>query len=272
MVMRLDNGRLGTPGRSGDPRKGFTLIELLVVIGIIAILASMLLPALERAKRAAKNAACKGNMRQMGIALTMYADDGNAYPYALDWGNRRFWYDAMAPHYGSNRALLGCPSFKGDRNVDSAVVWLGDNFFYYRPPQGPYTVNGVSYGYNGYGLRSTGRSYADSGEVLGMGPSLGAGSGVGPIRPSRIKASADMIVMGDSMTLPVTTEATFSYLMAVGDGSKPSPDRHNGGSNVAFADGHAENILNKRLVGDNVTARQRWNNDHEPHLEVVLPE
>ena len=49
-----------------------------------------------------------------------------------------------------------------------------------------------------------------------------------------------MIVMGDSMYMPLTSEDSFSYLLAVGDGLKPSPDRHNGGSNISFADGHAE--------------------------------
>ena len=271
MAARLHEKLLATPGRSGLGERGFTLIELLVVIAIIAILAAMLLPSLSRAKKAAHNAACKSNMRQMGIALTMYADEYNAYPYALDWDTKRFWYDSMAHQYASNRALLGCPSFPGDRNVDAAVVWLAPNFFYYSPPKGPYRVSGVSYGYNGYGLRSTGYSYIDGGDVLGMGPSLGIGGGIPPIRPSRIKAASDMIVMGDSMYMPLTSENSFSYLLAVGDGLKPSPDRHNGGSNISFADGHAENILNKRLLADTITARVKWNNDHQPHLEVILP-
>ena len=132
--------------RGPECRAGFTLIELLVVIAIIAVLAAMLLPALSRAKEAARSTQCLSQMRQLGLAVRLYADDNeDTFPRSQHsaFANGQLpWERTLAPQLGSSTTawtnlLTGvyhCPS---DRRT--TLLSYGMNVYFELGPDDDYT-------------------------------------------------------------------------------------------------------------------------------------
>lgn len=113
-------------------RRGFTLIELLVVIAIIAILAAILFPVFAQAREAARKASCLSNMKQIAMALTMYADSWDE-TVGRKWYE---WHTDLDP-YVKNGQVWTCPSSSAPKPVQA-------QFNNYRATDGSF-VNGMAW-------------------------------------------------------------------------------------------------------------------------------
>jgi prepilin-type N-terminal cleavage/methylation domain-containing protein/prepilin-type processing-associated H-X9-DG protein len=250
-------------------RRGFTLVELLVVIGIIALLISILLPALSKAKEASRVAKCLSNLRQMGMAAASYTTENKGYlvpadvldPALTSEPNGRVWSDTWVT------ILVGMKFLGYPAKVDPVVPPSEDNVFHC--PSGILEQSNITSINNGLPLTRQdaqgAMGYLNEASSKGVQPGLRVYSWYGInaaadsttptipepcrrvtgmdgfVKMSQIRRSSEMVFVFDGILGLHLQRTNANRLNA----------RHNRqtATNILFFDGHADTFPTKGLPG-----------------------
>lgn len=246
-------------------RKAFTLIELLVVIAVVALLLSIIMPGLQKAKEKTRELACRNNLRQLCIGLTFYAEDNDGYAMELldELGN--YWFHEIAPYLGDRfyeenpeqnlegvMKITYCPSTK----KPDSTYGTAKKAWRFLEGEGSYGMNLWLCNYGKYSEGLPKEKYFE--KVTNAG--------------ADVPAFADSVWVGswpfgnDLVPSDLTGEIGYpgyphgeGYFMG-----RFCIDRHNMAVNVSFTDGHAAKVTLEELW------TIRWSREFEPNYDVEV--
>jgi len=239
-------------------KSGFTLIELLIVIAIIAILAAILFPVFNQARKKAAQTSCVSNLRQLSTAMKMYAQDfDDQFPYALygDTVNRLSgWADVIFQGYVNNDQIYDCPGSNLRMDRFTGVGYAQTRFI--RAYEGQPGV-GYSYGINAMEPNPS------------LTPPITTGGPAG-MRQGAVEDAASTILLCDSRFLGASSYSPHDFVIYTGSGNAgdyrlneaifsevdATAARHGqlGFFMAAYCDGHAKFIKYENTINlaDNV--------------------